>query len=298
MSANYTPNDGTLIYGSVSTGYRTGGFNMRGTNQESLKPFDEETVLSVEIGHKADWNAIASVPVRTSFAVYYQDYEDIQKTQQVASDLGFATVIVNAAEAQIYGAEMDLTWAATQSLALTLGYAYTKAEYDKWDDYSTIQTTAPFSSIAPGIVTLDGSDNDFTYIPEHTLTASASYTLPVDAELGAMSLYASVYWQDEMMTSQIKSNLLDVAELQEWTEADLAIAQRDSNLQADDYAIVDLRFDWTAALGSPLDFAVFVNNALDEEYVIGGANIIDVVGVNVTSYGPPRTFGASVNYNF
>ncbi len=298
VSANYTPNDGTLIYGSVSTGYRTGGFNMRGTNAESLEPYDEETVLSVELGHKADWNAIASLPLRTSVAVYYQDYEDIQKTQQVASDLGFATVIVNAAQAEIYGAELDLTWAVTDNVALTLGYAYTKAEYDEWDDFSTIQTTAPFTSIAPGIVTLDGSDNDFTYIPEHTATASVNYTLPVSAELGAMALYASVYWQDDMMTSQIKSNLHEVAALQDWSEADLAIAQRDSNLQADDYAIVDLRFDWSAVMGSPLDVALYVNNATDEEYVIGGANIIDVVGVNVTSYGPPRTFGASLNYNF
>lgn len=297
-SVNYTPADGTLVYGSVSTGYRTGGFNMRGTNVESLRPYREETVTSYELGHKADWSPIASVPLRTDVALYYQDYKDIQKTQQAASDLGFATVIVNAPDAHIYGAEFTAAWAATTRLAVTLAYAYTRTEYENWDDFTTIQTTAPYSTLAPGIVTIDGSDNDFTYIPENTLTASVSYGLPVSPELGEMSLFTTVYWQDEMMTSQIASNLDDVAELQGWSAADLATAKSDVNLRADAYAILNLRFDWTDALGSGLDFSVYVNNATDEEYVIGGANIIDIVGVNITSYGPPRTFGAVLRYHF
>jgi iron complex outermembrane receptor protein len=295
ISANYSPSDSMLFYGSVSTGYRTGGFNMRGTNEASVQPFKEETVISYEIGHKADWG---SLPLRTNLALYYQDYEDIQKTQQAASDLGFATVIVNAAEAPIYGAEFDMTWAATERLSLSMAYAYTNTDYDKWDDYTTIQTTEPFTPQFPGIVIIDGSDNDFTYIPEHTLTASANYFLPVPADLGEMSLFASIYWQDDMMTSQIESNLDDVAELQDWTADDLAIAKDDTNLQADDYAIVNLRFDWLGALGSGLDVSVYVDNATDEEYVIGGANIIDIVGTNIVSYGPPRTFGAALRYNF
>jgi outer membrane receptor protein involved in Fe transport len=101
-----------------------------------------------------------------------------------------------------------------------------------------------------------------------------------------------------MMSSQIKSILPAVAAFQGWTAADLAIAQQDINLQADDYAIADVRFDWRGALGSGLDVALYVENATDEEYVIGGANIIDIVGINIATYGPPRTFGAAVRYNF
>ncbi len=297
-SVNYTPQQDMLLYGSVSTGYRTGGFNMRGSIEESLEPFEEETVTSYEIGHKADWSSMAAVPVRTNLAFYYQDYKDIQKTQQIASDLGFATVVVNAAEAPIYGAEFDVTVAATDRLSLNLAYAYTKTEYNNWDDYSTIQTTAPYNSFFPGIVTIDGSDNDFTYIPENTLTASVNYTLPVSADLGEMALNASVYWQDDMWTSQIKSNLDEVAALQDWSAEDLATAKLDVNLKADDYTILNFRYDWRGALGSQLDFALYVDNATDEEYVIGGANIIDIVGINIASYGPPRTFGAALRYNF
>jgi len=297
-SVNYTPHDAMLWYGSVSTGYRTGGFNMRGSIEQSLQPFEEETVTSYEIGQKAQWSLTDAIPARTNLALYYQDYQDIQKTSQAASDLGFATLIVNAAQAPIYGAELDVTADVTDRLSLTLAYAYTRAKYSNWDNYATIQTTAPFSSQFPGIVIVDGSDNDFTYIPEHTLTASATYVLPVPADLGEMSVFGSVYWQDNMMTSQIKDILPEVAAFQGWTAADLAVAQQDINLQADDYAILDLRFDWRGALGSGLDIAVYVENATDEEYVIGGANIIDIVGLNIATYGPPRTFGAALRYHF
>ncbi len=63
-------------------------------------------------------------------------------------------------------------------------------------------------------------------------------------------------------------------------------------------AILDLRLDWLDALGSSFDLSLYIDNATDEEYIIGGANIIDIVGVNVATYGPPRTFGATVRYSF
>ena len=78
VSVNYTPDDQTLIYGSVSTGYRSGGFNLRGINNDTLEPFDEETVVTYEVGHKKEWGS-----VRTAVAAYIQRYDDIQKTVAV-----------------------------------------------------------------------------------------------------------------------------------------------------------------------------------------------------------------------
>ena len=60
-----------------------------------------------------------------------------------------------------------------------------------------------------------------------------NYALPVSADLGEMALNASVYWQDDMWTSQIASNLDQVAVLQDWSAEDLAIAKDDVNLKAD-----------------------------------------------------------------
>lgn len=91
-SLNYTTDQGSLVYGSLSTGYRAGGFNMRGTSNEELMPFDEETVMSYELGYKADWTLWDTSLLRTNVAVYFQDYQDIQKTQSLSNTTDWSTL--------------------------------------------------------------------------------------------------------------------------------------------------------------------------------------------------------------
>lgn len=296
LSVNYTPTDGSLIFASVSTGYRTGGFNMRGNASESLAPFDPETVTSYEIGNKTDWSDIYDIPLRTDIAIYYQDYKDIQQTQtfvQATSTSGsFDTRIVNAGEATIYGLEFDITYAATENLSLTLSYSYTKPEFKEFNT-QIIQSTLPSEAIGRDV---DASDADFPFIPEHSLRASMTYYLPLDAELGNISIMANVYWQDEVATALDGTLNEDIAAIQKWTAEDLQIAE--DNRYVDGYTLVNLRLDWASVLQSNFDVALYVDNATNEDYVTGGLNVMTSLGVNVNSYGAPRTFGASVRYNF
>lgn len=108
ISANYTPTDGQLMYASVATGYRAGGFNTRAKDDATLVPFDEETVITYEFGHKADWS-LGSVPVRTNLAIYLQDYEDIQNTVSFFEGDSLVTRTENASKAQISGFELDVS---------------------------------------------------------------------------------------------------------------------------------------------------------------------------------------------
>lgn len=296
LSVNYSPVDDMLIYGSVSTGYRTGGFNMRGNADEGLQAFDPETVTSYEIGNKTDWTNLLSVPMRTNFAAYYQEYNDIQQTQTfVATTSGqgsFDTRIVNAAKASIYGIEFDVTLAATENLSLSLSYAYTKPEFKEFD-------TTIIASTTPAAVTqveVDASDAEFPFIPEHVLRGTVNYFIPIDADWGDMSLMATVYWQDDVAVA-LDGNLNDeIGAIQKWTPEDIAIAN--DNRYADSYTLVNLRYDWRSVLLSGFDLALYVDNATNEDYVTGGLNVMTSLGVNVSSYGAPRTFGASIRYNF
>ena len=289
-SLNYTPLDGMLVYGSISTGYRAGGINLRGINNETLEPFDEETVTTFEIGHKTDWGLVSDLPLRTNFAVFYQEYEDIQKSvASTKGGLNFGTGAINAAEAVLQGAEFDLTWLATDDLVLAVGYSYLDAQYDSWDR-EVSWTGAPTGLI------VDYSNANFTYVPRNTATASANYTLPVDPMLGDMSFYISVYWQDEMATYDNADALVQQAGYAGWSQENLDAAL--DTTETDSYAIWNVRFDWRSAMGSDFDAAVYVNNATDEEYVIGGLNVIDSLGTAAATYGEPRTIGASLRYNF
>ena len=279
---NYSPTEDMLIYGSIATGYRTGGFNGRGTNNFTLQPFEEETVINYELGHKTDWQLGEIASMRTNLAIYLQQYDDIQKTVSGNNpDTGaFETFTTNAAEAEIQGVDFDVLIAPTESLQISVAYAYVDAEYKEWD-----------RAIAPGVV-IDYTESPFVYIAEHSLTTSLQYTLPLDASVGEVSLMGSVYWQDDTEAS---------ADAWRWDTLGWSQANLDEALAStviDDYASWNFRVDWLGVMGSSFDLAAFVNNAADEEYVTGGLNVPDSLGWAAANYGPPRTYGASVRYSF
>lgn len=277
---SYTPDDSTLIYGSVSTGYRSGGFNLRGVDNLTLRPFEEETVITYEIGHKAEFGS-----VRTAIAAYIQEYDDIQKTVSIFTGTNFETSTINAASATIQGVELDVMWAVTADLMLSLGYAFVDASYDEW-------ITEARDPLTDTLVPVDTSNDAFGFTPEHTATATASYTLPTPVELGEMTFTASVYWQDDMVNFANPSQF-------EVTVPDPALRQiAYDSIYVDAYTVGNLRFDWRNVMNSEFDAALAVNNVTDEEYVIGGFNQIDSLGLVESAYAPPRTVVASLRYNF
>ncbi|WP_167854860.1 TonB-dependent receptor [Mangrovimicrobium sediminis] len=275
MALNYSPDYASLFYGSIATGYRSGGFQTRAKDNISFEPFDEETVLNYEVGHKADWQAGFLGTVRSAVAVYYQDYGDIQKTQGLSTPDGIATVVQNAGKAVIRGIDLDITVAPTDNLVFSLGYAYIDAYYKEWQ-------TPDF----------DNEDSPFVYIPDHSFFGNARYTLPLDPALGEVSVSGGVYYQSEVDTFQQLQHL-DVL-VPDPDEA--AEARADQEL--DEYTVWNFRLSWQDIMGSGLDAAAFINNAFDEEYAVGSTPVIDSLGLNMKTYGAPRTFGASLQWNF
>lgn len=285
VSANYTPEIGVLMYASVSTGYRAGGFNTRGNTDDTLVPFEEENVTTYELGHKADWT-LAGMPLRTNTAIYFQDYSDIHHTRSFtdANDKLF-TRTENAGKAEIAGFEVEATLLPTDNLKLSVSYSYTDAKYTEKDDLI-------------GGVLVDTSNNEFPYIPEQSATASAIYTLPVDASVGEMSLMASVYWQDEMTTHPLIKQFDQLPARTGGTWSPENVQAMSDYSKEDSYAVWNARFDWRGVMGSNFDVATYINNATNEQYVLGGLNVIDSGGYGAAIYGAPRTIGASVRYSF
>ncbi len=289
VSANYTPEEGTLMYASVSTGYRAGGFNTRGFTDATLTPFFEESVITYELGHKADWD-LAWAAVRTNLAVYLQSYEDIHQTRSFDGGNGaLITKTENAAKAEIKGLEFDVTVAPSENLEFNLSYSYVDAAFKEKTDLIRVA----------GVNTeVDTSGDDFTYIPKQSATVSATYTLPVDASLGEMSVTAGYYWQDSMTSHALidEFGIMPGRSTSTWSAANIATATEVSEIDA--YGVMNLRYDWRAVMGSSFDVAAYVDNVNDEEYVLGGLNVIDSGGYTGYTYGAPRTVGASVRYTF
>lgn len=269
-SMSYDLHDDVMVYGSVGTGYRTGGFSLRGTSNVDLQPFDEENVTTYELGLKTEWR-LGDGHYRTNFAVFYQDYKDIQRTTIVpdpnSTTGGYVTLIANAAEATLQGAELELVANPISSLDVSLNYSYVTTEYD---DY-----------IHPNFGDLSGEK--FGWVPREQLTATIRYTLPVNPELGDLSLQANYYYQSDMMGSIVP-------------KTGFALMDRAKSIKS--YALHNYRFDWRQVMGSNIDLALFVNNARDEKYPVGGMSVLAALGYEAWNYGAPRTYGASIRYSF
>ena len=116
LGLDYRANDDVLIYGSVSTGFKSGGYFGDFTFDSSeLAPFGIEEVTAIEAGFKA---TMAGGSLQLNGAIFNYDYEGIQTV--IATDAG-TFPLTNADEATINGAELDLNWAPTESLDMRPG---------------------------------------------------------------------------------------------------------------------------------------------------------------------------------
>ena len=76
LSISISPDEDTLWYASLATGYKPGGINGGlNTNPRLYKPFKEEEVESIEIGYKA---TILDGRANLNLAVFDYSYQGLQ----------------------------------------------------------------------------------------------------------------------------------------------------------------------------------------------------------------------------
>ncbi|MDE0005256.1 MAG: TonB-dependent receptor [Rhodospirillaceae bacterium] len=119
--------DNAMVYGKVSKGYRTGGFNLRvAFDVQSGQAVDPETVIEYELGAKANF---ADGRVRLNGAVFFDDYDDMHVVSVVDTIIGLpATITENAASAEIFGVEGEARLLLADSFEVDLNFGYLDAE--------------------------------------------------------------------------------------------------------------------------------------------------------------------------
>jgi iron complex outermembrane receptor protein len=108
-------------YGSVTRGFKSGGFNLLA----GQAPYDPEYLWSYELGLKtksAGGRLIANI------SAFYYDYTDMQ----VGKVVNLSATVVNAAKATIKGAEVELRAAPVDALELNAGIAFLDTKYDEF----------------------------------------------------------------------------------------------------------------------------------------------------------------------
>ncbi|MEW9798196.1 TonB-dependent receptor [Alteromonas sp. CYL-A6] len=121
-----------LWYASVSRGYKGAGFNPDQRVSEASRFFDEEYNWNYELGVKG---ALFSPDLMMRAALFYMDRTDTQVSDfdVLSRDNGsveFIDIIDNADRGINQGAELELSWQATDSLRLNAAIGYLDATFE------------------------------------------------------------------------------------------------------------------------------------------------------------------------
>ena len=179
---DYIPNDDWLIYGGISTGFKSGGFNGGFVpSSDLITNFDPEELISYEVGFKS---TLADGSVRFNGSAFYYDYTDLQANTIEVDTVtgGFRTLLVNASDATVTGAEFDLWWRAAEGLDFRAGIGWLDHEYD---DFQT----------AVG----DFSGNEAPLSSDLSFAGTARYEWPISQNRNAMVMLNANYRSDYFM---------------------------------------------------------------------------------------------------
>lgn len=125
---NYQYSSQTMLYSSISKGFKSGGFNGRLTS--FAQPYDPETLWSYEVGVKS---LLLSQQLRLNSALFFNDYKNFQLSRfSIDQDTGaFLSLFENAGKASTYGAELELQALLSDSLTLNMNLGYLAGGYDE-----------------------------------------------------------------------------------------------------------------------------------------------------------------------
>ena len=222
-----------MTYFTYQKGFKSGGFNGRcGQSVTCQLSFDPEEVDGYELGLKAEF---FDNRMRTNLALFWSEYEDLQRTAIVPLPPGAAnpqeTVTDNAAGATIRGVELELTALIGDAFQLDVAVGVLDAEYD--DFCADIDGAEAFASMPtsncggtvtqttnlgdPGgpasyLVDEDRTDFDLGRAPELNYSINATYDL-VLPNGGNIVFNARYTWVDDLFTDDSEVSLREDTEL-------------------------------------------------------------------------------------
>ncbi|MEZ5501087.1 MAG: TonB-dependent receptor [Steroidobacteraceae bacterium] len=262
LGLDFAVNDDVLIYGTISNGFKSGGFNGANSNTTlQLKPYKEEVLTSFEVGTKA---TLAEGRAQLNVAAFYYDYKDKQEQDSAVTFVGNIAGLANVPKSRIQGAEINLDWAPTDALHLSFGAAFLDTEITEW---MAVDRTL---SSWPTVVRTDASGVELAQSPKVQLNAMLGYQWHVAGERVVDLSFDAAY--KDKTTGGVQT-----------TDA------------TDSYTLVNARLGFGSADGR-WRAMVWGRNLTDEYYY--PAAYVGGNGPLIRSVGMPRTYGISVDYRF
>ena len=230
VTLRWRPTDTVTLYGDLSRGFRSGGFNQSGVASAGVagvkNTFDEQTADTVEVGVKTQLNnnrisLNAAVFDTDLTGAYYFIFLVASSTQNLGS----------IDKSHYSGVEFELNALLTDNWNLNFAYATTD---------STIKADAEVPNIVGQKIPL---------VPEFTMNFGTSWTKPLNRKSGT--------------AFTIRADYRRVGKTY-WGPGDVTIAPLPWNqIPRDEYNVLDLR---AGLQGKDWELTVWAKNALDEKY--------------------------------
>lgn len=264
VGVNFQMTPDTLLYGSISKGFKAGLFNLGAAsalpgrpNAVSNPAVDPETVWAYEAGFKT---RMLDNRLRLALAAFYYDYSDMQLTKVLQT----VVQLTNAAKARIYGVEYEVAYRPVDNLTLSVNGGWLHARFTEF------MTGDPARA---SLGQLDLTGNRLPQAPEFANTANIDWKMPLAT--GDITFHGDVFWTSKVYFSEFNRSVVSQAA----------------------YAKANASIGWSNGHG--LSILAFMKNIFDERTVDTAYVGSGYYGYPVSGFlAPPRTYGVRARMDF
>lgn len=259
----YKVTDNTNLYFTYSQGFQSGAFN---TVAAQATPVAPEEIKAYEAGVKS--SVTDNLAVEAAF--FYYNYTDLQVATIFNLPNGtYTQVITNAANAKIYGSELNANWRVTPEFSVKLGGTYLHARYS---DFDTASVDVPIyvGGLPQGNTNIKTNASGNTMIGAPTATVNLIPRYTKATSVGTFDFQTTLYYSTKVY--------YDVGD----------------RINQPSYVNLNATLNWQP-VGSKWEFGIWGRNLTNKLTIV--ATIIDTTG-DALQYSPPRTYGARVKYSF
>lgn len=272
-NVNWNVTDEIMLFGTWSTGYKSGGFNSSGGAErlgEDRRIFAPEESTNYELGVKSK---LLHGSMTANATLYRTDLDNFQ-------DLGFdglSFVVINAGEVRQQGIEADINWAPIDPLLIVAGVSYLDSEYLSFEGAPPL----------PGGAVQDLTGERRNYSPEWQTSLAADWTQECADGL-EWHVGASWSWVDEQNVGGSSNN-------------------NPQSMQGS-FSFINARAGLRSAEGD-WDITLFGNNLSDEDYcqaifdqavggLLGAVDAANNTSVQRCVLGAPQTWNLRATFRF
>ena len=291
LTGSYKFNDDMFLYGTVSRGYKAGGYNDQTGSSGSIsplitRPVDPEFATNIEVGLKTQW---MDNRIRFNPTIYQVKYTDAQRAANVnavtAGATAEETVFYNAAKLTVRGMELELQALVTDNFLVRAAASFMDAKYDTFiiDQPQIGNPTAPGGS---GILAtrLDLTGLPVPRAPEKSGSVQGTYTINL-ASGSRVEVSGEVYYEAE--------NLYYISAAT--PPSGFTVKNSPYNATLDGKTLLSAAVVWHSADDKYFARA-YGKNLSDKRYRVASQSVATLW--THTQWGEPRNFGVQFGVNF